>query len=91
MKKLATVTLAVIVVVGASLFLFREPLFDALGELITADVFIAADDDDFEPGVEVGEPVPEIAARRQGRLVSGVGEYLGPNGLVLMAVRSVDW
>ena len=91
MKKFSAVTLAVIVVVGAALLLFREPLFDALGELITADMFVAADEDDFDPGVGVGEPVPEIAARHQGRAVTGVAEFLGPNGLVLMAVRSVDW
>jgi len=91
MKKALTITLVVIAAIGVSAYLFRGPLLEAIGELLTADMFVAADDDAFDPGIPAGEPFPAIQARYQGRTVTSVAEFAGPSGLVFFANRSVDW
>jgi hypothetical protein len=91
MKKTLTITLVVIAVAGVGLYLFRAPLFDAVAERLTADMFVAADDDAFDPGIPVGATLPAIRARYQGRTVTGLSEFVGSNGLVLFANRSVEW
>ena len=91
MKKVAiTIAISLAVLVTAA-YLFREPLLEAAAGFITRDMFVAADADDFDPGVAVGETLPELRALHQGRVVTSVHEFLGPKGLVLVAARSVDW
>jgi hypothetical protein len=84
------VVVALAVAAGGA-YLFREPLMTAAGEALTRDMFLAADDDGFDPGLALGEPFPEIEARYQGRAVRDVGEFAGPNGMVFLAARSADW
>jgi hypothetical protein len=91
MKKILLSVLVVVVIAGAGLFLFREPVFEMIADRLTADMFVAADEDNFDPGLAVGERFPAVLATHQGRTVTDAGEFLGPNGLVFYAVRSADW
>jgi len=91
MKNVLLGALAVLVIVAIAGYLFREPLIESISESLTADMFVEADTDAFDPGVPVGSAMPAIAARYDGRTVEDLSEFMGANGLVLFAVRSVDW
>lgn len=91
MKKVLIGTLVVVVTLGVAGYLFREPLINAIANRLTADMFVEADADTFDPGVPVGARLPEIAARYDGRTIHELGQFAGENGLVLFAARSVDW
>jgi len=91
MKKVLIGTLAVVATIGVLGFLFREPLMQAVADRLTADMFVDADTDAFDPGPPLGAPLPPIAARFDGRTVQDLAEFMGDNGVVLFAVRSVEW
>ena len=91
MKRVLIGTLAVMVTLGVVGYLFREPLMQAVADRLTADMFVDADTDAFDPGLPVGARLPEIAARHDGRTLHDLAEFTGEKGLVLFAVRSVDW
>lgn len=91
MKKVLIGTLVVVVTLGVVGYLFREPLKQTIFDQLTADMFVDADTDTFDPGPPLGAPLPEIAARYEGRTVRDLAEFVGENGVVLFAVRSVDW
>ena len=85
------ISLLVLVTIGIGIYLFRGPLFQVVSERLTSDMFVVADKDSFDPGLDVGETFPGIKARHEGRTVTDISEFLGPNGLVFFANRSVDW
>jgi hypothetical protein len=91
MKKILLGVLAVVVVAGAVLYLFRDATMAFVSNLITADMFVDVDAATFDVGVPVGQRFPEILTVHEGRTVTDVGEFLGPHGLVLVANRSVVW
>jgi hypothetical protein len=91
MKKVLSVLAAVIVVTGIAMYAFREPLETALFDKVTADMFVARDDDAYDPGIAVGSALPALHARHQGRDVTQLGDFMGSKGLVLFVNRSVDW
>jgi hypothetical protein len=91
MKKFLLGSLTVIVVLAAAAFVFREPLMDALKERITADMFVSADTDAYDPGVAIGEPLPSLRALYDGAEITDVRRFAGANGTALVVNRSVDW
>jgi hypothetical protein len=91
MKKVMLTVAAALAVTVVALYVFREPLMEQVAKRLTEDMFIAADVDDFDPGVVVGERLPELRAAHQGETVTDLQPFAGPNGLVLIANRSVDW
>ena len=91
MKKVLIGLAVLIVVAGVGVFLFQEPLKDAAFDQLTSDMFIAGDNDAFDPGLEVGARFPGINANGNTGVVTNVAQYAGPNGLVFVANRSVDW
>ena len=91
MKK-SLMGLAVFIMVAAvGVYTFREPLMKQVAERMTADMFVAGDDDAYDPGVSVGESFPAILATRDGAQVTSVAEFMGERGMIFMANRSVDW
>jgi hypothetical protein len=80
-----------LVLAGAGAYLFREPLKEAVFARLTADMFVAADDDAFDPGVAVGVGLPPLRAVVDGREIASIAEFAGARGTVLIANRSVDW
>ena len=91
MKKFLVGLLVVVIVGGAGIFVFRGPLIDALTELATADMFVAADSDSYDPGLPVGARLPALLALHEGDQVVNLTSFAGSKGIVLYAVRSVDW
>lgn len=91
MKKVLIGVLVAVLAVGVAGYLFREPLLQAIADRLTADMFVAADTDAFDPGPALGAPLPELTARYRGRTVHDLAQFMGENGVVLFAVRSVDW
>lgn len=91
MKKVLIGALAVVAALGVAGYLFREPLMKSVAGRLTDDMFVNGDTDAFDPGVPVGARLPRIAARYDGRTVEDLSEFMGANGLVLFAARSVDW
>jgi hypothetical protein len=91
MKRFLVFTAVFVVVAAAGVYLFREPLRNAMVERLTADMFVAADDDAFDPGVAVGSRLPPLRAVVDGREVTDLAGFAGSRGTVLVANRSVDW
>ncbi|HEX7035371.1 MAG TPA: hypothetical protein VF210_06325 [Pseudomonadales bacterium] len=91
MKKVLIGVLVTVLTVGAAAYLFREPLLQAIADRLTADMFVAADTDAFDPGPALGAPLPALTARHGNRTVHDLAPFMGENGVVLFAVRSVDW
>ena len=77
-----------VVAVGA---LFKEQLWEVAKQAITADMYVAADTDSFDPGISVGSSFPAIKALHDGREVYGAGEFVRDKGMVFIANRSADW
>jgi peroxiredoxin len=91
MKKALVITICVVLTAAALLFLFREPLKQALYGSVTADMFVAADNDAFDPGPALGSQFPGLRASYQGREITLLDEFAGKNGTVFIASRSLDW
>jgi peroxiredoxin len=73
------------------LYLFRDPVKQFAYDAITADMFVAADDDAFDPGPAIGSDFPGVNATWRGREVRLLNDFAGVHGTVFVATRSVDW
>ena len=91
MKKALLIGLCALLAAAALLYLFREPVKQALYARITADMFVAGDSDAFDPGPALGSQFPGLRASYQGREVTLLDEFAGKNGTVFIASRSLDW
>ncbi|TGD72128.1 redoxin domain-containing protein [Mangrovimicrobium sediminis] len=91
MKKILLAIAALLAALVILVFIFREPLKQAGYDLITRDMFVAADAVDFEPGPAIGSHFPGVSARWQGRDIRLLQEFAGANGTVFVAARSVSW
>ena len=86
-KKILLTVFSVAVIAVGSAFLFKDQLF----ELITADMFVPADTDSFNPGLAVGQTFPGIKAYYRGQEINGVDDFIHDKGMVFIANRSADW
>ena len=91
MKRVLLITCCALLTAAALLYLFREPMKQALYARITADMFVAADSDAFDPGPALGSRFPGLRATYRGREVTLLEEFAGKNGTVFIASRSLDW
>jgi len=91
MKKALLIGLCALLTAAALLYLFWEPVKQALYARITADMFVAGDSDAFDPGPALGSQFPGLRASYQGREVTLLDEFAGKNGTVFIASRSLDW
>ena len=91
MKKNALIIAAVIVVLVAVGYLYRESLKEAAMAKLTEDMFVAGDADNFDPGPALGSRFPGLRATYQGRTITLVEEFAGHKGTVFIASRSLDW
>ncbi len=84
--------LAVLLLLALALaYVFREPLKELVFTVLTQDMFVASDNDDFDPGPAVGSQFPGLQATYQGRTITLINEFAGVNGTVFLASRSYDW
>ena len=90
MKKLM-IFLSVIGVLAVAIYVFRAPLKQMAYDGVTSDMFVAVDNDAFDPGPLVGSNFPGVTATWQGREVRLLDEFAGSRGTVFVATRSADW
>ena len=64
---------------------------EAMVERLTADMFVEADTDAFDPGIAVGSALPTLRALHAGREVTNLDGMTGSRGTVFIVNRSVDW
>ena len=91
MKNILKISLIALLTAGACVYLFREPLKNALYARLTQDMFVAADTDSFDPGPALGSQFPGIRARYRGDELRLITPFAGSNGTVFIASRSLDW
>ena len=91
MKRTVKIVFSVLLLVLALVYVFREPLKKLAFEVLTEDMFVSSDTDDFDPGPAVGSNFPGIRASYQGRTITLIDEFAGRNGTMFIATRSVEW
>jgi len=91
MKNALKITAALLLLTLALGYLFREPLKEMAFARLTQNMFVAGDNDDFDPGPTVGSHFPGLQASYQGRTVTLIEEFAGANGTAFIASRSYDW
>ncbi|MEH6585676.1 MAG: peroxiredoxin family protein [Halioglobus sp.] len=91
MKKKITIVAIILALLAAGLYLYLQPIKQVVYDQVTSNMFIAFDNDAFDPGPSVGSHFPGINATWQARELRTLGEFAGPNGTVFVATRSADW
>lgn len=91
MKSIIRVVLPLLILLLLLGYLFREPLKELAFARFTQGMFVTADTDNFDPGPAVGSLFPGLQATYDGRTVTLIDDFAGPNGTVFIASRSVDW
>lgn len=91
MKKLFTLFGSLVLVAAGAGFLFRAELWAAAQELITKDMYVSADTDNFDPGLPVGAKFPPVRAIHDGSKINNIEPLIGAKGMVFIANRSADW
>ena len=90
-KKALLTLICVVVVAGTGGYLFKEQLWEKFKTLITADMYVAADTDSFDPGLAVGTRFPDIRAQYQGDEITSIDRFIHDKGMIFIANRSADW
>lgn len=91
MKRTLKILFPLLLLVLALAYVFREPLKELAFNVLTQDMFVASDQDDFDPGPAVGSNFPGLQASYQGHAITLIDEFAGRNGTVFIASRSYDW
>ena len=91
MKKRLVIVLSVLLVASGGIYLLRGQLWEGIKNTLTADMFVEADTDDFDPGVAIGSTFPAIQALYQGQEINDVQPFVQDKGMVFIANRSADW
>jgi peroxiredoxin len=90
-KRTLKILVPLLLLVLALAYVFRGPLKELVFAVLTQDMFVASDNDDFDPGPAVGSNFPGLQASYQGRTITLINEFAGVNGTVFIASRSYDW
>jgi len=91
MKKTLLIATPIVIALLFAGYLYRETLKEAAIAQLTANMFVAEDNDDFDPGPALGSRFPGVRARYEGRDITLIEEFAGENGTVFIASRSLDW
>ncbi|MCP5129753.1 MAG: peroxiredoxin family protein [Pseudomonadales bacterium] len=91
MKNILAILTALLLAVAVVGYLFFEPLQAFTYARLTRDMFVAYDNDNFDPGPLAGSRFPGINASYRGGKIQLVEEFAGRNGMVFIADRSLDW
>ena len=90
-KPLFKIVFVVLLLTLAAGYLYREPLQQMIFSQITQGMFVAEDNDDFDPGPAINSHFPGLQATYQGRSATLIDEFKGANGTIVVASRSFDW
>jgi hypothetical protein len=91
MKKILLGLVATLVVAAGLIYVFRGALWETATQRMTADMFIEADTDDFDPGLPIGAQFPTLHASYQGAPITDAGQFIHDKGMVFIANRSANW
>ena len=91
MKKLLIISGIAMLTAAIAFYLFRSEMKEAAYNKITENMFVPADNDDFDPGPQIGTMFPGVRATYQGRDINLIQEFAGPNGTAFIATRSAQW
>lgn len=91
MKRFLTTTVSVLLVLGGLGYVFKSQLFDVFADQITADMYVAEDADNFDPGLAIGDQMPPIRALFQGKEINALDQFVHDKGMIFMANRSASW
>ena len=91
MKKILMGLVGAVAIAAGAGYVFREPLWVAAQQVITADMFVSADTDEYDVGLPIGQTFPPIKALHQGRPITDVSQFIADKGMVFIANRSADW
>jgi len=91
MKKTFLSIVGVLLIAGGGIYLFRGQLWEVAKEKITANMFVAADTDSFDPGLAIGDTFPAIKAIYQGQKIASINQFVHDKGMIFIANRSADW
>ena len=91
MKNIFKVVFVLILFSLAVGYLYREPIKQRVFAQITQGMFVAVDNDDFDPGPAINSHFPGLQATYQDRSITLIDEFKGVNGAVVIASRSFDW
>jgi peroxiredoxin len=85
-------TLILVLATGLTLgYVFRESIEDALDAWTARDMFVHIEAATFQPGPDIGTPLPALQADHEGSRVAALAAFSRGNGTILIALRSVDW
>lgn len=91
MKKVLIVIAAVLLVAATLVYQFRMPIKEMAYAKLTENMFVAMDNDNFDPGPALGSRFPGLRATYQGGEISLIDTFAGNNGTVFIASRSLNW
>jgi peroxiredoxin len=91
MRRLSIAGGVALLTVAVVFYVFRGDMKEAAYDAITENMFVAADNDDFDPGARIGTMFPGVRATYQGRDINLIQEFAGPNGTAFIATRSAEW
>ncbi|MEP5568473.1 MAG: redoxin domain-containing protein [Halioglobus sp.] len=81
----------VVVILLVGVYVFRDTLKQSIYGEVTKNMFVAVDNDAFNPGPTIGSDFPGVNASWKGRQLQRIEEFAGPNGTMFVATRSADW
>ena len=91
MKNVFKVVFVLILLSLALGYLYREPIKQRVFAQITQGMFVAVDNDDFDPGPAINSHFPGLQATYQDRSITLIDEFKGVNGTAVIASRSFEW
>jgi len=91
MKKISKIIFVVALLALAVGYAYRDQLKEIVFTLLTQDMFVDEDNDDFDPGPAINSHFPGLQATYQSRNITLIDEFEGINGTVVIASRSFDW
>ena len=91
MKNIFKVVFVLILFSLAVGYLYREPIKQRVFAQITQGMFVAVDNDDFDPGPAINSHFPGLQATYQDRSITLIDEFKGVNGTAVIASRSFEW
>ncbi len=91
MNKILVSAAAVAAMLLAGTYVFKDQLKESALDLMLADMYLPEDNDDFDPGMLINNPFPDIKAIYDGREITRIDEFIKDKGMIFIANRSVDW
>lgn len=91
MKKIIQLTIVVTAIIILAFLQKQATLKRIAADQQPKSMFVEADSDDFNPGIETGSTFPDLTTSYYDQTVSDLQPFVAEKGMVFIASRSVDW